>query len=49
VMDEHLVGIPEHVLAAARALHAAGPSAWLRWEQLDPECRAEYVARAKEG
>jgi hypothetical protein len=47
-MDEHPIGIPEHVLAAAKAQHVAGPLAWLRWEQLDPECRAEYVARAEQ-
>jgi hypothetical protein len=34
-------------LAAAKALHAAGPLSWLQWTRLDPEVQAEYLARAE--
>ena len=36
------------ILAAAQAIHATEALAWLRWDQLDPECQAEYLARAEQ-
>jgi hypothetical protein len=35
------------VMEEARRLHAAGPLQWMRFNQLDPETIAEYLARAE--
>jgi hypothetical protein len=35
------------VMEEARRLHAASVLSFLRWDQLEPECRAEYLARAE--
>lgn len=36
---------PKH-LDAAKAIHAASPLGWLRWDQLPADCKAEYLAAA---